>query len=304
MPATCGVCNVDISSCKSTEVISCAGNCKKTFHVNCVKEDIEEKKVRTAKQWRCRECREGSISSGSSTPITKEFMLKVLESFKKELFTELKNVKKEVSEMSQSLSFLSEKVDESTKLMENLRSELQVVKKENEVLRETVTDLQDRTRSLEQYTRRSNIEISGIPVTPREDVIQLVKDVGAVIGLEVEESQINAAHRVPSFRKDRVPSLVVQFTGRSTRDTWLKQFRELKESVTVDQVNTSFPKAKLYINEHLSPANKVFLSDLKKKCAGVGIKYAWCREGKFFIRKADGDKCRRIYSEADIKKLK
>ncbi|XP_054267191.1 uncharacterized protein LOC129000380 [Macrosteles quadrilineatus] len=206
--------------------------------------------------------------------------------------------------MSQSLNFLSEKVDESTKLMENLRSEVQVLKKENEVLRETVTDLQDRTRSLEQYTRRSNIEISGIPVTPREDVIQLVKDVGAVIGLEVEESQINAAHRVPSFRKDRVPSLVVQFIGRSTRDTWLKQFRELKESVTVDQVNSSFPKAKLYINEHLSPANKVFLSDLKKKCAEVGIKYAWCREGKFFIRKADKDKCRRIYSEADIKKLK
>ncbi|XP_054290533.1 uncharacterized protein LOC129005608 [Macrosteles quadrilineatus] len=161
-----------------------------------------------------------------------------------------------------------------------------------------------RVRSLEQYTRRSNIEISGIPASPKEDVIKLVKDVGAVIGVSVEESQINAAHRVPSFRSDRAPSLVVQFNARTVRDIWLQKFRENRASATADKVNSAFPKTSLFVNEHLSPINKLFLSKLKKKCRDIGYAFVWCREGKFFVRKANGEKCIKIENEADIEKLK
>jgi cell division protein FtsB len=310
MPATCGVCNEVISGGKASEVISCSGNCKKSFHVNCVKDDINEKN-RAVKQWRCKDCRENSVGSVSSTPVTKEFIMKVLDGFKTDVFKEFKTFKTEIEEITRSIGFLSDKVDSSNALMEDMKKQFMSLKKENEELRvknsalcASVTDLQSRVRSLEQYTRRSNIEISGIPETPKEDVIKLVKDVGAVIGVSVEESQINAAHRVPSFRSDRAPSLVVQFNTRAVRDHWLKQFKENRGTATSDKVNSSFPRTKMFINEHLSPINKLFLAKIKKKCRDIGYAYVWSREGKFFVRRANGEKCIRIDNEADIEKLK
>ncbi|KAG8246910.1 hypothetical protein J6590_073944 [Homalodisca vitripennis] len=35
---------------------------------------------------------------------------------------------------------------------------------------------------MEQYNRRTNIEISGVAVTPQEGIVSIVKDVGATIG--------------------------------------------------------------------------------------------------------------------------
>ncbi|KAG8263087.1 hypothetical protein J6590_039350, partial [Homalodisca vitripennis] len=42
----------------------------------------------------------------------------------------------------------------------------------------TVIELRERVRTLKQYSRRNNIDISGVPVTAQKDVISLVKDVG------------------------------------------------------------------------------------------------------------------------------
>jgi chaperonin cofactor prefoldin len=315
MSGTCGVCNVYLRAGKTSEVVTCSGSCKKSFHINCIKDDTEEAKVRSVKHWRCKDCRDGgnsnSIISDSSAPITKEFIRTVLEGFRNDMFGELKTVKDEMTEVVKSIGFLSDKVDASNTLMEELKKNINDLKKENDSLRatnsslcESVNDLQDRVRSLEQYTRRSNIEISGVPATPNENVVKLVKDVGRAIGASVDEAQINAAHRVPSFRNDRAPSLVVQFNSRSVRDDWIKHYKENRNATTADKINASFPKSKVFVNEHLAPVNKVFLSKLKKKCREIGYTYVWFREGKFFVRKCNGEKCIRIVSDADIEKLK
>jgi hypothetical protein len=237
--------------------------------------------------------------------------MKALEVLKTEVFNELKNFRNDFSEVTKSLQFLFDRVDASTSLMEGIKKDMKAIKRENEELRAknaslstTVTDLQGRVRSLEQYTRRNNIEISGIPVTPEENVVTVVKEVGAVLGVKVDESQINAAHRVPSYRSDRAPSLVVQFNTRLVRDNWLRKFKDNKGSTIANKVNASFPKTKFYVNEHLSPVNKLFLSKLKKKCREIGFEYVWCRQGKFFVRRTNGEKCRRIDTEADMESLK
>ncbi|XP_039287363.1 uncharacterized protein LOC120352021 [Nilaparvata lugens] len=235
----------------------------------------------------------------------------MFECFKTDIFTELKTVKDEVTELTKSVVFLSASVDASNTLMAELKNSIETLKAENTILRETsntlsnqVTDLQERVRSLEQYTRRSNIEISGVPATPKEEVIKLVMDVGAAIDVAVEESHINAAHRVAGFRNDRAPSLIVQFTHRAIRDQWIKKYRENKESITAYNINPAFKRSKVYINEHLAPVNKVFLAKLKAKYRAVRIKYVWCHEGKFFIRRSDGEKCQKVMSGSDIDNLK
>lgn len=313
MSPICGVCNDVCLNEASDPCIKCKGSCEKSFHVRCVKDDIDAKRTRS--QWKCRDCRSSSTqgsgnSSTTTTALTKDFLVRVIEEFKAQVFGEMKSFRDEVTSLSTSVQFLSDKMDTSNTLMEEIKKELTALKKENEDLRATTTSLtsevcslRERVRSLEQYTRNCNIEISGIPVTAKEVVADIVHDVGAALGMEVQDSQVAAAHRIPSYNRERTPSIVVQFQSRVTRDSWISRFREVK-TLTANQVNSAFNKnQKVYVNEHLAPENKLFLSKLKQKCKDLGYSYVWCRDGKFFVRKAQGVPCKRIDSYEDMLKL-
>lgn len=330
MSFSCGVCSLQCGN-DDTD-IKCTGGCDRIFHAKCIKTDVEGKKTRSHREYKCKECRATSMSTKSASSVseptifTKDMLVRVLEEFKREVFAEFKRevfaefkrevfaefkaIRGEMSELAESVKFLSDSVDRVTVLTEKVNSELQALKKENEkltasngVLIKEVSSLKERMRDLEQYSRRTNLEISGIPVTPNENILDVVKDIGKALGVELQEQQVTAAHRIPSYKRERTPSLIVQFQNKMTRDAWIGRYRE-KKSMTANEVNVNYPKQRLYINEHLSPENKQFLYNLKQKCRELGYDFAWFREGKFFVRKKSGEPCKRINTEDDINKLK
>lgn len=316
MSVVCGVCNTTCGIDASD--VKCGGMCKKLFHGDCVKKDAEGRKLRSgSKDWMCKECKSQSggdsvksSSSGTASALTKDFLVKVMDNFKSDMFNELKSVKKEVTDLKESVEFLSSSHDAFNTTMKsiqeelmNLKSENTEIKAQNAELKQVTCDLRERLRALEQYTRRTNIEISGVPETPGENVEHVIRDVGTALGVEVEESQVSAAHRIPSYRRDRPASLVVQFKDRPTRDMWITKFKA-KKTLTAKNINPTFKDQKVYINEHLSPDNKQFLTKLKQKATAIGFKYVWCREGKFYVRKADGERCRRVNTYDELDKLK
>ncbi len=230
------------------------------------------------------------------------------------MFVEFGNVKGEMGEMSSSMQFLSKTVDDANVLMNEIKQELAAIKKENAELRvkndlltKTVADLQERMRHVEQYSRKDNLELSGIPTSPKENVKDIIKDLGTALGVEVETRSIAAAHRIQPFNKERLPSIVVQFQDRATKEALLAKFRDarkMSEHLTADKINNTFAPNRVYVNEHLSPENKQFFARLKQKCKEVGYVFVWCREGKFFVRKSAGEKVQRVSTMADIDHLK
>lgn len=313
MSLNCGVCGLMCEEEKSS--VRCSGGCEHSFHSKCIKN--EGVKTRTGgKEWKCDTCTQKkdtssstSSSKSSSTSITKDFLLSTMDSFKREVFTEIKNYTSQIEEFRKAVQFLSDKVDESNTLIADIRKEYSEIKKENEIIKienrklnEKVYVLEDKVRSMEQYSRRTNIEISGIPETKGENVFSLLKDVGSAVGVELQESQVSAVHRIPTFKKERPPSIVVQFQTKIQRDAWITCFRR-KGTLTASEVHPSFSKNRVFISEHLSPDNKIFLSQLKEKGRDAGFKYIWFREGRFFVRKNDGEKCHKISNLQDLDKL-
>lgn len=309
--AICGVCK---NSSNDESDVKCSGTCGFVFHADCIKDEIEAKKTRSS--FKCKECRSNSSQSSaksvpsSSTTLTKDCLIEVMEGFKKEVFSEINSFRTEINGLSESVQFVSNKIDDSNKLMQQLMTEFAQLKKDNEYLKSEnyylnneVLELRDRMRNIEQYSRVNNIEVSGLPVTKDESVRDLLKDVGTAIGVEVQEGDISVAHRVPSYKKERVPAMIVQFTSRSKKEEWISKFRQ-KKTLTAKDVNKQFTAQRVYIHDHLSPENKKILFTLKAKCKDIGYAYAWCRDGKFFTRKADGDPVKRINCYEDIEKLK
>lgn len=308
----CDVCGKSCD-CSKGDIIKCSGSCGSLCHLACIKDDFANKKTRSGREWKCKNCRPSSAQGGNSGAVeesTKDFLFTLMQDFKNEVVSELKPFRMEMAELSAAVKFISDKLDTSNCLMEDIKKEMAAVKKENielriknENLTGEVDDLKERLRSLEQYTRKNNLEVSGIPVTAQENICAIIKDVGVALGVEIRENQIAAAHRIPSFNQDRNPSIVVQFISRSTRDSILTNYRERK-SLNANQVNSSFRSQKVYINEHLSPANKLLLAKLKQKAREAGYAYVWVRDGKFFIRKSAGERCIKISSYEEFNKIK
>ena len=49
----------------------------------------------------------------------------------------------------------------------------------------------------QQYLRRDYLEINGIPISSYENPNQLVKEVGSLAGVEIDDRHIAAAHKLP-----------------------------------------------------------------------------------------------------------
>ena len=67
-------------------------------------------------------------------------------------------------------------------------------------LKETATELEQ----LEQYGRRENLEIHGIPINKEESTNQIVKHVATLLKVELTNDQISTSHRlIPNHRRRR-----------------------------------------------------------------------------------------------------
>lgn len=251
-----------------------------------------------------------SNKSATVPSISKEFLVSTIEAFKHEMLQEFKKNTSDNAELRTSLSFLSDAVDKNNKIMNDISTEIKKIqtdnlqlKKENVQLQSTVSSLEIRVRNLEQYSRRQNIEIDGIPETQGEDVLNVLENVAKAIEVDLKREKVIAAHRIPSFNKKRTPPIIVRFSTYEERDVWIGGFKKMRP-LTLNMVNPVFKSsAKVFINEHLSPENKLLLAKTKESARNKGYKYVWSRDGRIFVRKEDGVKCRRIDSVADIDKL-
>lgn len=187
----------------------------------------------------------------------------------KTLHLELKIFKNEMNDLPVAVKFISNKLYESTKLMKEVTSELTLVKKENEDFRRKNTSLtsdvnalKDKVNTLEQYSRKNNIEISELSVRQGEDVFDLVKDVGSSLGVEVLKNEISPTHMIPSLQSGRTPALVVQFVSKTVRDTIIRKYREKKWDDCL-QRQFGISNSEEVHNEHLTLENKVLLAKIK-----------------------------------------
>ena len=92
----------------------------------------------------------------------------------------IKNLCDQVSHLSKNLMKLMES-------NENLSSQFVVIKKVNTLLEKRATELEKRQAKADQYSRRNNFEISGIPHeildnNLEDKVIDICKDAGIEIG--------------------------------------------------------------------------------------------------------------------------
>ena len=127
---------------------------------------------------------------------------------------------------------------------------------ENERLRGNVNNLENKVTSLEinqnmleQYGRRNNIEVSGIPDSVEDNCLEeKVISVFTSIGIDVKSKLVIELEKVEIFQKKKT---IVRFTNRKFAKQALYNRKKLK---SIDKSTLGLTND-VFINENLTPVN-------------------------------------------------
>ncbi|CAF1254097.1 unnamed protein product, partial [Didymodactylos carnosus] len=103
---------------------------------------------------------------------------------------------------------------------------------------------QSKLNDLDQYSKRRDLIIHGIPLTQGEDTSQVVLDLAKSIGVNLDIKDLYATHRLRSRNKQHSP-IIAAFVRYSDRQQLYSKRRDLGKGTN----------KQVFINEHLSSLN-------------------------------------------------
>lgn len=311
---------IKMSNCKSCLVsikknqlkLSC-DECQGEFHGKCVK--MSQADVNCLEElntvWRCDPCsveRRKSMRLDTSVQegkLTLDDIMEVLNDIKKEQKTtkddfnvSYEALHGELSDNTTALQNALKKIEEYSKVMDDLKAE-------NNDLKNKVCELEERVENMEQYSRRNCLEVQGIPEGEGESVLDIVKDVGRALKMEITDSMIDTCHRLRQKKDAKGPrGIIVKFVRRMDKEALLKKRQEKKKDFSTRHLNLATPTdIPVFINESLSPARKRLLWQARQLKTDREYKYIWLRNGNILLRKEEGSPVITIKTQADLDKL-
>ena len=150
---------------------------------------------------------------------------------KKDLVREIEKIKgkfivdNNIKNLCHQVSRLSENLAKLMESNEKLSSQFIVVKKVNTLLEKRVTELQKSQAKAEQYSRRNNVEISGIRhEIPNNNLEDKVIDICMDADIEIGHMNIEGCHQLPLSRNSAggTQRVIVKFVNRKHSEDMLR----------------------------------------------------------------------------------
>lgn len=179
---------------------------------------------------------------------------------------------------------------------ETNKRDLNDLEKEREDLMKRLDKLAARLNILELCALSRCLEIQGVPEKKKENLVEIVKKIGSVVGFHIEEDNIVNCTR--EAKQDctssyRPRTIILEMRTAKMRDQLFMAVinynkTNLKNKLSSRHLGLSGNKSLIFVNEVLSATIKELHVATKKRANERGYKYVWLKGGKVFVRKTDG----------------
>ena len=179
-----------------------------------------------------------------------------------------------------------------------LENRVSTLESENDYLRRRVSQLEGSLDAAEQYSRRNNVRISGLPENQDESTDDLVLAMSRAVGADISINEIDRSHRVgPRRNKDGTSAskprdIIVKFISYRSRQ---KLFRKRGAA-------KSCGYAGKFINEDLTKTRSLILYKCRELKRQGRVQDAWSMDGKILVKDRSG-KIRPVMGEGDLSDL-
>lgn len=204
--------------------------------------------------------------------------------------SEVADMRKQIEEFSRSLSFRNE-------MVEKLKDENNALKASNKALTSQNCALEKRLSEMEQYSRKNNVEIKGVPSTQGESCVAILQAIGDKIECPVSENELDVVHRVPS--KANTPHIIARFCSRAKKAEFLSKARKARLQTRNLGIHETESRP-IYVNEHLTPENKRLFAKALKLKKEHEWQFLWTNDCLIKARRTEDSKVLRIRDEADL----
>ena len=215
--------------------------------------------------------------------------------------------------LSHNRPFLLEKLEaENDKLKQDVSSLKKAVRKAEDDVADLNDDL-DGLKSdldsaicqiddLEQYNRKHNLEIHGIPESSEENLSDKIIKLGKILNVHIVNNDIDICHRMATRRSNGGPRpIIVRFRSYRAKSELYKSKKHLR-SVSL---NNYFHGAEAaYINENLTNYRRELFAKVRKFKKINNWHSAWTIDGKIFVRKSQNDQVYRVYKVEDLDNIR
>lgn len=171
------------------------------------------------------------------------------------------------------------------------KSKVKNLDQENQKLRNTVNDL-------EQYSRKDNVIMHGVPFIKEEDIVGIVETFATALDIMLYDYDTNSAHHLPAH-KDKIPAIIVRLNSRFKKSVLIEN--STKKRLPGKDLKFD-PAVPIFVNEHLTSHTahiRKKVLELKRK---NGIHQAWVKDGKVCICKSEGDRPIKIIDIVQLEK--
>lgn len=181
--------------------------------------------------------------------------------------------------------------------VKELQKEVTTVKATMTEQSETIERLKEELNDVQQYSRRSNMELHGLPLSHGEDLMKVLSDLARSLNLPTpQSSDILAIHRLTK-KPDSIPVVLIRFASVTLKDAWMAARGRLPRLCQTEN------QPKLFFNDNLTSANKELFWLARTGGKEKGYRFVWTRNSKIFARKAEGAPAIRIYTKNDLLQL-
>ena len=188
-------------------------------------------------------------------------------------------VKKQLKEILDSMKNISDQINEIKNELMAAKRDISKITEENNKLKQIINLNTFKVDSLEQYGRRENLRIYGIPESNEnidDDGEQIVHDIAKLLNVDLDNWDIQRAHRLGRKRSNKPRPIIVRFLSFKKRNEILNSKSKLKN-------NQVYPSA--FITEDLTPLRSKLLYYVKHHC---DEKFVMChtRNGNILMKKS------------------
>jgi len=201
-------------------------------------------------------------------------------------------MKKSIEEIEKSMQFQSSKYDDILQELKDLRAENKELREELKTARKkqvasdnTIKDLEERLNELDQYGRRVNLEIHGVPVSDEgeENTENVIKELAKEIGVCYVPQDVHKVHRLQKKKDSNPPAIIVQFHSSCKRDEWLIAGKKAR-------LTSRKTGKKIFFNENLTRVYRSLHWETKERCKTYNYKFVWFSRGKLKAKRDENDR--------------
>lgn len=217
------------------------------------------------------------------------------------MLEEQKILKRNYEELQVSLEFTQARVDSVVKENEELKNKIKTVLNNCGSLQQKAVDLENKLEAskaqklslevkvnelslklddLEQYTRKFNLKIYGIPEKSEEDTEQIILDLAKCLNVDLVPEDVDISHRVKKGNIQPRP-IIVRFSNYYSKERMYHNRRKLRRANVRESLRGA---ERVYINENLTAQRASLSKKVRDKKRLHEDWRVWTLDGKIYVK--------------------